>query len=199
MTRKSIMCTTIPVSFSAGFIFATCLGLTAGGSLGTTETALPVHIGNRSISSEVRSEANGLSSRELQRAFLVSVVASNSLETSESQNFRKASAIRLLGIVASTNEIPVLVSNIVFIDMKYRDRPAVESLGAVGDAAVPALLEVLKKPSASEEDYASAVKALMLIKNANPNVRNWLEFINEQRNRLPKDAWEHLTRYGGDF
>lgn len=160
---------------------------------------LPEYVGIHRISDDVREQVNKLQTLDLRATYLSSIVSSDTTNHSETENSRKASAIRLLGLLKNTNSISTLISNISFVDVKYGDKPSVDSLAAFGDTAVPHLLHVLENPSATSTEYQCAVKALMLIKHAKPRIREWVEFMNEQKGRLSDKAWARLWRYGSVF
>ncbi len=173
-----------------------CLPKSASRGAATNENDLPGTVGRCAVSNEVRRKANALPTTELRVAYLSSILLTNEVGTAEAENFRKASAIRLLGVIRSTNGIRILVGNIVFEDMKYHDKPAVEALVAIGEPATPHLLDLLKDVSATPEMCSSAVKALQAIKGAASNVAGWIRFMREQKEKLPREAGERLDKYG---
>jgi hypothetical protein len=164
--------------------------------LHTDQADLPEHVGVFAVDNDVRKEANKRSTIESRILYLNSVVNSLGTNSNEIANFKKASAIRLLGAIKSTNSIGILISNLTFAEIKSHDRPSLSALAAIGEPSVPVLIGVLKNPDASPETCECAVQALMFIKQANPHIEKWLTFVKEQKSLLPTIAWERLSRYG---
>lgn len=165
-------------------------------ALARGEGDLPARVDGFSIDPAIREEVNKLPTADLRIARLSAIVEANNKATNETQNLKASSAIRLLGVIKSTNSISILVSNLTFVDTKYHGRPAVEALAAIGKPAMPQLLDVLKDPSESDEKCVWAVEAMKLTKGANGHIRDWLKFMDEQRGILPKFAWERFWRTG---
>lgn len=151
---------------------------------------LPPVVGNREINADVREEVNRLSSSDLRIKYLFTVVSDSTNTLSVTNNFKKASAIRLLGVMANTNAINILVSNIAFEDIKYHDNPAVEALVSIGEPAVFQLLEVVKEPLGNSRRVPCAVEALMKIKGDRYN-----EFVQGQKNIMSSEIWKRLLEY----
>jgi len=185
------------ISNSMALISCACLAAVADDL--PKEQDLPETAGLFDISKDVRKEANKLPTSEMRVAYLSSVISSNVATASEIENFRTASAIRLLAVLRSTNSIGILVSNIAFVDIRYRYEPSIDALVAIGEPTTPYLLDVLKDPSATPERCRCAVKALMHIKGANSNVGGWIEFVLDQEKKLPKGAWDRLRHYGSNM
>ena len=155
---------------------------------------LPARVEGSMVSQDVREGANRLATPALRVAYLSSVIASNALKTNEIQNFRKASALRLLGVIKSTNSIPVLVSNITFVDAEFPRRPAYSALEKIGEPAVPYLMDVVEDPSAPADKLELVVQVLRFIKHANQNSRQWDRFVEEQKKVLPPELWGRVDR-----
>lgn len=182
-------------AFLSALIFCACIAVAADLTSTNKEADLPAFIGIYTISQEVREEANKLATTESRIAYLSSVIASNAVDTSAVENFRKSSALRLMGIINSTNTIPVLVSNLTFVDAKLPVRPAVEALAKIGEPAVPCLLEALKDPSASSEKVELIVQELRFIKKAQFDPENrWGKFVEENKGKLPPELRGRLDR-----
>src|SRR5208283_4813604 len=107
------------IAIISGAYFAGAADLT----LTNKEPDLPAVVMGHMISPDVREEANKLVTSELRIAYLSSVIASNAVDTNEIENFRKSSAIRLVSVIKSTNSIPILISNITFVDVRFPERP----------------------------------------------------------------------------
>ena len=120
-----------------------------GGDKPWRQGGLPSYIGVYYLDKEIRQTANSLSKTELRIAYLSGVIASNSQDSSKGENYRKSSAIRLLGVVGGTNAIPLLVSNVAFVDAKYPERPVMDAMQSIGETGVPYLPDALKDPSAT--------------------------------------------------
>ena len=159
---------------------------------------LPAIVDGFGIDPSLREEVNKLPTSELRIDRLSAIILSNNRATNETQNLKTSSAIRLLGVIRSTNSVGVLVSNLTFTEVKTKERPAVQALAAIGEPAVPQLLDVLKEPSASEEKCSWAVEAMEWIKQAgtHEHMKDWARFLLEQKTKLPAKAWERLWRYG---
>lgn len=140
------------------------------------------------IDPDIRNEANRLTTMEQRCAYLATVVT-NTPGSHSTNRFKVASAIRLLDAIHSTNLIPVLISQIDFMDHKYNNYPAMPALAALGEAAVPQLLEAVKKPKRSTW-ARNAVETLMDIKGP-----KYIEFVEGQKNILSPDAWKRLSWY----
>jgi hypothetical protein len=159
---------------------------------------LPATVNSCSINMEVRENANKLPSEALRVNYLSSIVLANHASTNAVENSKAGAAIRLVGVIKSANSISILISNLAFVDTNNHDRPAVEALAAIGDAAIPQLLGVLEDSSASEEKCLWAVEAMKWIKQASAyeHMKDWVRFMMEQKSKLPQKAWERLWRYG---
>ena len=152
---------------------------------------LPAKIGFYEINDEVCSEANKLESKDLQIKYLSSVI--QKMHDPATENSRKASAIRLLGFIASTNTIDVLVSSISFGDVKHGDFPAVQSLTNIGAPAIPKLLAMVEGSTNKMELYC-AVQTLKKI-----NGSKYQEFVQQQKSVMPHARWIELLRYDVDW
>jgi hypothetical protein len=178
----------------ATLLSGVCLATAANLATTNSEADLPDIIMSYRVSPDVRQEANKFATAELRVAYLSSVIASNAVYTNEAQNFRKSSAIRLVGVIESTNSIPILVSNIVFVDAKYPQRPAYQALETFGEPAVPYLLDALKDPSASTEKVDLVIEVLRFIKKAKYNPDQWDKFVDVQKKTLPPELQRRLNR-----
>jgi hypothetical protein len=158
------------------------------------ETDLPTHVMGYMVNPDVREEANKLATSELRIAYLLSVIASNAVDTNEIENFRKSSAIRLVSVIKSTNSIAILVSNIDFVDAKYPERPAYRPLEAIGEPAVPYLLDVLKDPSTSSQKCDRVIEVLRIIKKARPYPEKWQAFVDEEKKKFPPEVRGRIDR-----
>ena len=121
-------------------------------------------------------------------AYLASVISTNATSTTAG-NLRTSSAITLLGRVGGTNVIQTLVTNLTFIDARYHGSPASDALAKIGDPAVPELLNVVKE-SGDEEQIRWAAMTVGFIKR-----HMWKDFMDEQKHKLPEEAWKKLKRY----
>jgi hypothetical protein len=159
---------------------------------------LPSRVDGFFIDPAVREEVNKLPTPGLRIDRLSAIIEANNKATNETQNLKASSAIRLLGAVKSTNCVSELVSNLTFTEIKTKQRPAVQALAAIGEAAIPQLLRVLEDSSASEEKCLWAVEAMKWIKQASAyeHMKDWVRFMLEQKSKLPPKAWERLWRYG---
>jgi hypothetical protein len=108
------------------------------------EGDLPQYVSGYQVSQGVREVANTLATPELRIAYLLSVIATNAVETNEIENMQKSSAIRLVSVIKSKQSIAVLVSNITFVDTKYHEQPAYQALETIGEPAVPNLMDVVR-------------------------------------------------------
>ena len=167
---------------------AVLTGLFAGGISSFAIDALPQQVGTYNIDTNVCNEANKLPTLEQRCAYLAAVVT-NTPGSYSTNNFKVASAIRLLGVIHSSDSVGVLISKIDFDDIKYSSEPAVFALTAIGEAAVPRLMEVVKTPKRSTE-ARNAVEVLMGIKGS-----KYIDFVNEQKNMLPPEIWKRLSWY----
>jgi hypothetical protein len=173
------------------------LCVTVGGELPTrTNDLLPEVMGFWKISPEVREKANQLPTKALKLEYLTALVTNRIADSVADQGFKKASAIRLLGVIRDTNSVGVLVSVIAFKDVQYLgDRqihmwPAVDSLAAIGEPAVPQLLDIVKEIPKEDMRVSLAVQTLVKIKGT-----HYEEFVKEQKNKLPEAAWLNLCVY----
>lgn len=158
------------------------------------DVELPKVVTGLLVSPEVRDEANKLATLELRVAYLSSVIASNSVETNSNENYRKSSAIRLLGVIARSNSIAILVSNITFIDVKYTERPVYRALEAIGEPAVPYLLNALKEPSASPKKCDCVIEMLRIIKHAMSYPDRWQRFVDNEKETFPAELRSRIDR-----
>lgn len=170
------------------------LAAAADSAITNKEANLPAYVKGNRISQDVREEANRLATPELRLAYLSSVIASNAVGTNEIENYRKSSAIRLVGVIKSTNSIAILVSNIDFVDAKYPEMPALYPLEVIGEPAVPYLLDALKDPSASHEKVERVLEMLRYVKRAKYNPDQWDKFIEEEKKVLPPELRSRIDR-----
>ncbi len=162
--------------------------------LANKEQKLPSMIGTYEIDIGVRNEANRFESSDLRVKYLSSVILKPSVTSaSDTNNLRKASAIRLLGALASTNAVGILVSNISFADPKYHDFPAVQALATIGEPAVSNVLTVVKESTNKTEAYC-AVQVLKKIKG-----NKYQKFVQMQKKALPHEQWNRLLQYDVDW
>ncbi len=157
------------------------------------EKILPSVVGIYEIHNQVRNEAGQMTSIHERATYLSSVIASNTNNSSTIENFKKASAIRLLGVIGLTNSIGILITNIDFEDIKYHNYPAVASLIKIGEPAVPQLLDVVKEPLDKRQRVPLAVEALLKIKG-----KTYEKFVQLQKNKMPSEVWSRLLKYAID-
>jgi hypothetical protein len=167
---------------------AVLAGLFVGNLSSFAIDPLPLQVGGYEIDTNIWNEANKLPTMEQRYAYLAMVVKNMPVSYS-TNNFKVASAIRLLEVIHSTNSIPVLASRIDFMDYKYNNYPAMPALAALGEAAVPQLLEMVRKPKRPTW-VRNTVEVLMNIKG-----EKYIAFVNEQKNSMPPEAWKRLSWY----
>jgi len=148
---------------------------------------LPQRVRNFEIESNILVRANAFLDVDQRRNYLESVVKNTDESTSEG-NFQVSSAIRLLGVIHSTNSIPVLASKIDFEDGQYRNNPTPLAMAAMGEAAVSQLIEIIKEPQRSKRTHFAAA-ALVQIKGV-----EYFEFVDEQKNSLPAEIWKRFLQ-----
>lgn len=153
---------------------------------------LPPMVSAYNVSQEIRIEANKKSNAPAQINYLLSVLTATGPDASTNANFRKASALRYLALVAGTNAtaINALVSNITFIDLAYNDHPAMMSLEMIGPPSIPAVMDIIIKTPDIPGPIPDAVQILMSIKG-----RDYSAFVKEQKDKMPYDRWMLMRRY----
>ena len=142
-----------------------------------------------SIDTNVQIQVNQLPTVESKIEYLSSLVAAEQDSSSITSNIRKSSAIILLGQIGGTNVIDILITNLIYIDKRYNGSPASHALILIGEPVVPQLLDVLRN-SDDEAKVRRAATTIGFIES-----RNWKKFSEQQKNILPKKAWDRLIRY----
>ncbi len=146
------------------------------------------------IADQMKSDVEKQPSIESKFDYLMNIISVEQAKIDAAKE-RKTEALMLLGQTAATttnaafvsNVVEILIENITF-DGKYRgSEPAGEALAAIGEPAVPRLLQVFED-SAEALTVRAAAQALADMKSI-----GYRGFVNAQKDKMSAEAWKKLS------